>query len=102
MRLSARLFSLCLFIIALGCGESESPKKVGEVGSNEILVDESLSEIDRRIESIMESEELLQSLADSMSLIPKWLSDADVPVQTVFAGTVEYSGIDRFDYPHLV
>lgn len=98
MRLSARLFCLCLFIIALGCGESESPKKVGEVGSNEILVDESLSEVDRRIESIMESEELLQSLAGSMSLIPKWLSDSDVPVQTVFAGTVEYSGIDRFDY----
>ncbi|MDB4372298.1 VCBS repeat-containing protein [Mariniblastus sp.] len=98
MRLSARFFYLGLFLIVLGCGQPESPSEIDNVENNGDLVEESLSEVDKKIESINESEELLQSLAGSMSLIPKWLSDPDLPSPTLFTEAVEYSGIDRFDF----
>lgn len=98
MRFSARLFYLCSFFLALGCDQPDSPSEMDKLDNNSVLGAEDRSEVDKKIESINESEELLQSLAESMSLIPKWLSDPDLPSQSLFVESVGYSGINAFDF----
>lgn len=98
MRFSARLLYLCSFLFALGCGQPDSPNEIDEIADNSVLAVKDRSEVDKKIESINESEELLQSLAESMSLIPKWLSDPELPSQSLFVESVSYSGIDAFDF----
>ena len=97
MRLSARLFCSCLLLIAVGCGGTESPSETANVDKNPNLVDEAKSAVDLQIESVNESEELLQSLAQEMSRVPKWLSAPELVSPIPFAEEIEYSGIDRFD-----
>lgn len=98
MRLSARLFCFCLLLLAFGCGQPESPSEVADVDKDLNLVEDPRSEIDIRIESVNASEELLQSLAQTMSLVPKWLSTPGAVSQTPFTERVDYTGIDRFDF----
>jgi len=98
MRLSARLFWSCLLLLAVGCGRTESPNKTAKVDEKSNLVGEAKSAVDLQIESVNESEELLQSLAQEMSRVPKWLSAPESVSPIPFAEEIEYSGIDRFDF----
>ena len=98
MRLSARLFCTCLLFLAFGCGQTESPRETPSVDKNQNLSDESRSEVDIQIQSVNASEELLQSLAQEMSRVPKWLSAPNSVSPIPFADKVSYSGIDRFDF----
>ena len=98
MRLSARLFCTCLLFLAFGCGQTESPRETPSVDKNQNLSHESRSEVDIQIQSVNASEELLQSLAQEMSRVPKWLSAPNSVSPIPFADKVSYSGIDRFDF----
>jgi len=93
-----------------GCRKSNNADGVAgtetsQSGTSEKTTDDSLadlSENEKQIKALTESEELLQSFAGQMSQLSKSFVDADVSREAFVAPKIEYSGLLSFDFEQAI
>ena len=104
-RLACLLLIFFSFASILGCEKKEptAPKEKTVLGDgNQLEPEENLTESQRQIRSITRSEELLQSFADQMSQISKFMVDSAVSLEGVAQPKIEYSGLADFDLEQAI
>lgn len=89
-----------ILFVASGCEKKNSAPDPGDSGRSDepvANVEEELSESQKQIRAITRSEDLLQSFADSMSLLTKSFVDTSIARDSVLPSEIDYRGLTEFD-----